>query len=597
MRIFLVALLSLLIFLPGMARKKKAKTFTNLEQITSSEDLNLSLEQTDFSQDLNNGPINLSFLLNASSLIKSGIYPTSFKTEIYAVNDDASKDLLTIYRPTIFSSKKAQNLVFDLPLLNLVKTSELEINLYDTNNSLVAIFKANIEVENPSSTVFSAVADSDCTGVFGECHLEYILQNIHFVGKRAKDIQTTVEKNLDGSYLVNLPLSKSNKAQKIINRINGNSNPGTNSNLNLEFDGTNLFVVAEDGTKTQVAAQGPQGEAGEPGSVGPSGPQGPQGATGVGVTGAAGATGAVQFNAGGALAADSTNFFWDDGNNRLGIGTANPATPLQVNGTLTVDEATPVLRLNDTDGSTSRPRITFQNNTQAYVVGNDSFQQSFVFSSAYSNSRTNDAILRVQGDTVSTGDSWGNYLAISHTGLHGSIFTDLGDIRLLPQTGNVSIGTTNQTQELTVNGNAAFLDSTTNGRIILNTFDGAIEMTSGNDNGSFIDFRGNHQFAEDYRGRISYNSNQSNGNFRFQTSNGVSNTVQMIITENGNIGVGSGMTNPQRSLHIDDVMRLEPRTTAPTSPSLGDVYVDDSNAFCVYLDAAWTKLGGSGSCT
>jgi hypothetical protein len=47
-------------------------------------------------------------------------------------------------------------------------------------------------------------------------------------------------------------------------------------------------------------------------------------------TSPAGTTGAVQFNNGGVFGADSTNFFWDDTNNRLGIGTATPSFGLDV---------------------------------------------------------------------------------------------------------------------------------------------------------------------------------------------------------------------------------------------------------------------------
>lgn len=47
---------------------------------------------------------------------------------------------------------------------------------------------------------------------------------------------------------------------------------------------------------------------------------------------AVGAAGSVQFSAGGgAFLADNPNFFWDDSNNRLGIGTNTPATDLHVN--------------------------------------------------------------------------------------------------------------------------------------------------------------------------------------------------------------------------------------------------------------------------
>lgn len=46
----------------------------------------------------------------------------------------------------------------------------------------------------------------------------------------------------------------------------------------------------------------------------------------------AGTTGAIQFNNAGAFGADSTNFFWDDTNNRLGVGTNAPTRPLTVVG-------------------------------------------------------------------------------------------------------------------------------------------------------------------------------------------------------------------------------------------------------------------------
>ena len=43
-------------------------------------------------------------------------------------------------------------------------------------------------------------------------------------------------------------------------------------------------------------------------------------------------------------------------------------------------------------------------------------------------------------------------------------------------------------------------------------------------------------------------------------------------------GVGVGMTSPARKLHVKDVMRLEPRSTAPDNPSQGDLYFDSTDA-------------------
>jgi len=46
-----------------------------------------------------------------------------------------------------------------------------------------------------------------------------------------------------------------------------------------------------------------------------------------------GVAGSIQFSDGSAFASDAANLFWDDTNNRLGVGTNAPAYPLEVNGT------------------------------------------------------------------------------------------------------------------------------------------------------------------------------------------------------------------------------------------------------------------------
>lgn len=42
---------------------------------------------------------------------------------------------------------------------------------------------------------------------------------------------------------------------------------------------------------------------------------------------------------------------------------------------------------------------------------------------------------------------------------------------------------------------------------------------------------------------------------------------------------------------------LNPLVSAPTSPALGDMYTDTSNALCWYNSTAWEKIGGSGTCS
>lgn len=80
----------------------------------------------------------------------------------------------------------------------------------------------------------------------------------------------------------------------------------------------------------QQGTSGPTGPTGWTGPVGPQGNAGPTGATGpAGSATPAGSNGQVQFNNSGSLGAYS-NFFWDNNNYRLGIGTNAPIYPLHV---------------------------------------------------------------------------------------------------------------------------------------------------------------------------------------------------------------------------------------------------------------------------
>ena len=67
---------------------------------------------------------------------------------------------------------------------------------------------------------------------------------------------------------------------------------------------------------------------------------------------------------------------------------------------------------------------------------------------------------------------------------------------------------------------------------------------------------------------------------------GTPDAIPFKVLANGNVGVGD--IKPQRALHISDVMRLEPRATAPSSPGKGDMYFDNTlNKLRVYDGTAW----------
>jgi photosystem II stability/assembly factor-like uncharacterized protein len=51
-----------------------------------------------------------------------------------------------------------------------------------------------------------------------------------------------------------------------------------------------------------------------------------------------------------------------------------------------------------------------------------------------------------------------------------------------------------------------------------------------------------------------------------------SDATSSLNYQNGNVGIGT--SEPQRTLHVKDVFRLEPRVTEPDNPSAGDMYFD-----------------------
>ena len=55
--------------------------------------------------------------------------------------------------------------------------------------------------------------------------------------------------------------------------------------------------------------------------------------------------------------------------------------------------------------------------------------------------------------------------------------------------------------------------------------------------------------------------------------------------------VGIGVSVPERTLHVNDVLRLEPRLGAPSNPSEGDIYYDlTDNKLRVWNGSAWLNL-------
>jgi len=62
--------------------------------------------------------------------------------------------------------------------------------------------------------------------------------------------------------------------------------------------------------------------------------------------------------------------------------------------------------------------------------------------------------------------------------------------------------------------------------------------------------------------------------------------ARMTLLRDGNVGIGT--TTPARTLHVNSVMRLQPRASAPSSPSEGDMYMNSTtHKLMVYDGSTW----------
>jgi hypothetical protein len=68
-----------------------------------------------------------------------------------------------------------------------------------------------------------------------------------------------------------------------------------------------------------------------------------------------GVSGAIQFSNGSAFSSDASNFFWDNTNKRLGIGTNVPTAKLTLNGTISGTDSESALDINQTWNTTGSP--------------------------------------------------------------------------------------------------------------------------------------------------------------------------------------------------------------------------------------------------
>jgi|LakMenEpi03Aug12_release.lakeMendotaPanAssembly.Ray.scaffolds.fasta_scaffold53764_3 uncharacterized protein (TIGR02145 family) len=193
--------------------------------------------------------------------------------------------------------------------------------------------------------------------------------------------------------------------------------------------------------------------------------------------------------------------------------------------------------------------------------------------------------------------------------------------------GNVGIGTNNPTFGLEVVSNSLearrgimmshYTDNNNASQIMLSKYRGSFAQPQNVQNTDytgtliFTAYNGQTSSTELPRGsaligsRISGNITSNSvpqdlyfatGNSTTQTDPYQQNTVRMVVSNNGNVGIGT--TTPARTLHVNSVMRLEPIQSSPTNPGKGDMYFDSTlNKLRVYDGSVWQNSSDSQATT
>ncbi len=251
-------------------------------------------------------------------------------------------------------------------------------------------------------------------------------------------------------------------------------------------------------------------------------------------------SGSVLFSNGTTIAQDNANFFWDDTNNRLGIGTTSPSAKLHVNGSMYLE-----------DTATSVESITFSQGPQIVSDGPSGYFRT------------------------------------------GQVYTNT-------ITSNVGIGTSTPAYKLNLYGNAALYNIGTNAAIAANknyfVGHGLDASTPANITSKigFVSDAPINQFSD----AIAFYTTPTT----FSPVNSDASTERMRITNSGNVGIGTASPNASAILDLTSTTQglLIPRMTtsernAIASPDTGLIVYDTTLlSLYQYNGTAWVAVGGGG---
>jgi hypothetical protein len=310
--------------------------------------------------------------------------------------------------------------------------------------------------------------------------------------------------------------------------------------------------------------------------------------------------GSVVFaGASGVYSQDNANLFWDDTNNRLGIGTATPAVKLDVvgAGVFKLDgsgSTTPLILRNNNTASTQLVKLGFDSNgavkasINAAVYGNDYMtfnvgsdtERMRISSAGYVGIGTTSPAIKLQVSDVDQATArigvqnvnGQNYQLVagnpgaSNTGFAIFDATASATRMYLDSSGNFGIGTASPSS---FGGTLDFVVGTGSGSP-------AMTLYGGNATFSSLNFADGTVGNETYRGFLEYNHATDALNI------GTAASERMRITSAGLVGIGTA--SPTAKLTVNDANGIPVR--------IGDISAAPVSQTAVYVGVSTSALSG-----
>ena len=158
-------------------------------------------------------PAKIRFRIETDPLYRSDSKTSSFKVDMFEV-DGNTRSFAGSHNITWKERRTNRKAIFNFFLGHFDTTNkDLEFDVYDSEGTLVNTYSTTISAINlasqvPTTTIKLLQTASCPTESFGDCHLQYILDNIKIEARPQKQITSRVIKTNDGRYKITVPVPR-----------------------------------------------------------------------------------------------------------------------------------------------------------------------------------------------------------------------------------------------------------------------------------------------------------------------------------------------------------------------------------------------------